>query len=183
MVDGRLADGSRINAIIPPLALDGALVSIRRFGAKPLTAADLVAKGAMTEEMVRFLSACVLARLNVLISGGTGSGKTTLLNGLSAFIPTDERVITIEDAAELRMQQRPRRPAGDPAAQRRGHRRGQHARPGEERLAHAAGSHRHRRVPRRRGAGHAPGDEHRPRGQPDHHSRQRHAATRWADSR
>jgi pilus assembly protein CpaF len=105
MVDGRLSDGSRINAIIPPLALDGALVSIRRFGAKPLTAKDLVARGAMAEEMLRFLAACVQARLNVLISGGTGSGKTTLLNSLSAFIPADERVITIEDAAELRLQQ------------------------------------------------------------------------------
>ncbi len=105
MVDGRLADGSRINAIIPPLALDGALVSIRRFGVRPLLANDLVQKGAMTEEMAAFLSACVQARLNLLISGGTGSGKTTLLNALSAFIPSDERVITIEDAAELRLQQ------------------------------------------------------------------------------
>jgi pilus assembly protein CpaF len=105
MVDGRLSDGSRINAIIPPLALDGALVSIRRFGVRPLLTADLVAKGAMTEEMALFLSACVRARINILISGGTGSGKTTLLNALSAFIPHDERVITIEDAAELRLQQ------------------------------------------------------------------------------
>jgi pilus assembly protein CpaF len=105
MVDGRLPDGSRINAIIPPLALDGALVSIRRFGTRPLLAADLVEKGAMTDEMVDFLAACVQARLNILISGGTGSGKTTLLNALSAFIPHDERVITIEDAAELRLQQ------------------------------------------------------------------------------
>jgi pilus assembly protein CpaF len=105
MVDGRLSDGSRINAIIPPLALDGALVSIRRFGVRPLLANDLVQKGALTEEMAVFLSACVRARLNLLISGGTGSGKTTLLNALSAFIPSDERVITIEDAAELRLQQ------------------------------------------------------------------------------
>jgi pilus assembly protein CpaF len=105
MVDGRLPDGSRINAIIPPLALDGSLVSIRRFGTKPLQAADLVEKGALTEEMLQFLAACVQARLNILVSGGTGSGKTTLLNALSAFIPDDERVITIEDAAELRLQQ------------------------------------------------------------------------------
>jgi pilus assembly protein CpaF len=105
MVDGRLPDGSRINAIIPPLALDGSLVSIRRFGTKPLQAADLVEKGAVTAEMVEFLAACVQARLNILVSGGTGSGKTTLLNALSAFIPDDERVITIEDAAELRLQQ------------------------------------------------------------------------------
>ena len=105
MVDGRLPDGSRINAIIPPLALDGALVSIRRFGVRPILADDLVRLGAMTQEMKRFLAACVEARLNVLISGGTGSGKTTLLNALSAYIPAEERVITIEDAAELRLQQ------------------------------------------------------------------------------
>jgi pilus assembly protein CpaF len=106
MVDSRLPDGSRINAIIPPLALDGALVSIRRFGVRPILAADLVAKKSLTQEMVDFLGACVRARLNVLVSGGTGSGKTTLLNALSAFIPDEERVITIEDAAELRLQQR-----------------------------------------------------------------------------
>jgi pilus assembly protein CpaF len=106
MVDSRLPDGSRINAIIPPLALDGALVSIRRFGAKPIQAQDLVAKKSLTLEMADFLGACVQARLNLLVSGGTGSGKTTLLNALSAFIPPEERVITIEDAAELRLQQR-----------------------------------------------------------------------------
>ncbi len=105
MVDGRLPDGSRINAIIPPLAIDGALVSIRRFGVQPLQSEDLVRLGAMTREMKQFLAACVEARLNLLISGGTGSGKTTLLNALSAFIPASERVITIEDAAELRLQQ------------------------------------------------------------------------------
>jgi pilus assembly protein CpaF len=105
MVDARLADGSRVNAIIPPLALDGALVSIRRFGTKPLLMDDLVAKKALPKEMVQFLSACIKARINVIISGGTGSGKTTLLNALSSYIPDDERVATIEDAAELRLQQ------------------------------------------------------------------------------
>src|SRR5206468_2938794 len=105
MVDARLPDGSRVNAIIPPLALDGALVSIRRFGARPLLMQDLVEHKALTDEMVTFLSACVKARVNMVISGGTGSGKTTLLNALSAFIPHDERVATIEDAAELRLQQ------------------------------------------------------------------------------
>src|SRR5438067_12583865 len=105
MVDSRLPDGSRINAIIPPLAIHGALVSIRRFGAKPIQAKDLVAKKSIPLEMIDFLAACVRARLNILVSGGTGSGKTTLLNVLSAFIPNDERVITIEDAAELRLQQ------------------------------------------------------------------------------
>ncbi|HYV39496.1 MAG TPA: CpaF family protein [Gemmataceae bacterium] len=106
MVDSRLPDGSRINAIVPPLALDGALVSIRRFGCKPIRAADLVANKSIPQEMMDFLAACVQARLNVLISGGTGSGKTTLLNVLSAFVPHDERVVTIEDAAELRLQQK-----------------------------------------------------------------------------
>jgi pilus assembly protein CpaF len=105
MVDARLPDGSRINAIIPPLALDGALVSIRRFGARPLLIRDLLEKKSITPDMVKFLAACVKARLNVLISGGTGSGKTTLLNALSAYIPHEERVATIEDAAELRLQQ------------------------------------------------------------------------------
>jgi pilus assembly protein CpaF len=106
MVDARLPDGSRVNAIIPPLALDGALLSIRRFGARPLSVQDLITYKAITREMHQFLSACVRARVNVIISGGTGSGKTTLLNALSAFIPSDERVATIEDAAELRLQQR-----------------------------------------------------------------------------
>jgi pilus assembly protein CpaF len=105
MVDARLADGSRVNAIIPPLALDGTLVSIRRFGAKPLLIDDLVAKKAITQDMVKFLAACIKARINMVISGGTGSGKTTLLNALSSFIPDGERVATIEDAAELQLQQ------------------------------------------------------------------------------
>jgi pilus assembly protein CpaF len=104
MVDARLPDGSRVNAIIPPLALDGPVLSIRRFGAD-LTVEQLVANSALTMEMLQLLAGCVKARLNILISGGTGSGKTTLLNALSSFIPTDERVVTIEDAAELRLQQ------------------------------------------------------------------------------
>src|SRR5437899_2527956 len=105
MVDGRLPDGSRINAIIPPLALDGALVSIRRFGARPLMIKDLIEKKSILPEMVEFISAAIKARMNLLISGGTGSGKTTLLNALSAYIPDEERVATIEDAAELKLQQ------------------------------------------------------------------------------
>jgi pilus assembly protein CpaF len=105
MVDARLPDGSRINAIIPPLALDGTLVSIRRFGARPLLIQDLLNYKAVVPEMVQFLAACVKARINMVISGGTGSGKTTLLNALSAFIPADERIATIEDAAELKLQQ------------------------------------------------------------------------------
>lgn len=106
MVDARLPDGSRFNAIVPPLALDGSLVSIRRFGSQPLKIGDLVSKRAVTSEMVQFMEACTKARINIVVSGGTGSGKTTLLNALSAFIPPDERIVTIEDAAELRLQQR-----------------------------------------------------------------------------
>jgi pilus assembly protein CpaF len=105
MVDARLADGSRVNAIIPPLSLKGTLLSIRRFPSKPLMAQDLITFKAITAEMMEFLSACIKARLNVVISGGTGSGKTTLLNALSSFIPHEERVATIEDAAELQLQQ------------------------------------------------------------------------------
>ncbi len=105
MVDARLADGSRVNAVIPPLALDGSLVSIRRFGGKPLAAKDLVHNDSLAPEMLTFLNACVEGRMNVLISGGTGSGKTTLLNVLSSWIPHDERLATIEDAAELQLQQ------------------------------------------------------------------------------
>src|SRR5215218_10562680 len=105
MVDARLQDGSRVNAIIPPLALDGPAMSIRRFGSKPLQLEDLIRHGAFPPPVMDFLAAAVQARCNVLISGGTGSGKTTLLNCLSRYIPADERVITIEDAAELQLQQ------------------------------------------------------------------------------
>jgi len=105
MVDARLPDGSRVNAIIPPLALDGPCMSIRRFGADPLTGAKLVEHQALTPAMLEFLRCCVAARQNILISGGTGAGKTTLLNVLSGFIPEHERVITIEDAAELQLKQ------------------------------------------------------------------------------
>src|SRR5687767_15325703 len=105
MVDARLPDGSRVNAIIPPLALDGASMSIRRFGSNPLKLEDLLNYKAFTPEMAMLMEACIKARLNILISGGTGCGKTTLLNTLSSFIPHDERVITIEDAAELQLQQ------------------------------------------------------------------------------
>ena len=104
MVDARLPDGSRVNAIIPPLALDGPVLSIRRFGAD-ITIARLLENGTLTNDMVNLLAGCVRARLNILISGGTGAGKTTLLNALTSFIPSGERVITIEDAAELRLQQ------------------------------------------------------------------------------
>jgi pilus assembly protein CpaF len=105
MVDARLQDGSRVNAIIPPLSLDGPVLSIRRFGAEPLRMASLIEKNALTKDMADMFEMCVRARLNVLISGGTGAGKTTLLNALSSYIPDDERIVTIEDSAELQLQQ------------------------------------------------------------------------------
>ncbi|MBX6341599.1 MAG: CpaF family protein [Thermomicrobiaceae bacterium] len=105
MVDARLPDGSRINAIIPPLSLVGPTLTIRKFAKDPLTADDLVRFGTLSQEMVTFIKACVEARLNIVVSGGTGSGKTTTLNVLSSFIPSDERIITIENAAELQLRQ------------------------------------------------------------------------------
>jgi pilus assembly protein CpaF len=106
MVDARLADGSRVNAIIPPLSLVGPVLTIRKFAATPLTTDDLIRLGTSTPEMFDFLRACVTARLNTFVSGGTGSGKTTLLNVLSSFIPDTDRIVTIEDAAELQLRQR-----------------------------------------------------------------------------
>jgi pilus assembly protein CpaF len=106
MVDARLPDGSRVNAVIPPLSLSGPLVSIRKFSKQRLNPSDLVKLGTLSEETVEFVQRCVLAELNVLVAGGTGSGKTTLLNALSTAIPGDERIVTIEDAAELRLNQR-----------------------------------------------------------------------------
>ncbi|MGB0045597.1 MAG: CpaF family protein, partial [Terriglobales bacterium] len=105
MVDARLQDGSRVNAIIPPLALDGACLSIRRFGRDPITARNMLDNKTLTEPMLELLSAVVKGRLNVIISGGTGAGKTTVLNVLSGYIPNSERIVTIEDAAELQLKQ------------------------------------------------------------------------------
>ncbi|HAF12472.1 MAG TPA: pilus assembly protein CpaF [Blastocatellia bacterium] len=105
MVDARLRDGSRVNAIIPPLAIDGPVLSIRRFGAEPLRMNALIENKALTKDIADMLQMCVSARLNLLISGGTGAGKTTLLNALSAYIPENERIVTIEDSAELQLQQ------------------------------------------------------------------------------
>src|SRR4029077_18957270 len=105
MVDARLPDGSRVNAVIGPISLDGASLSIRRFGTNPLKLEDLLNYKAFTPEMAMLLEGAIKARLNVLISGGTGSGKTTLLNTLSAFIPGDERMVTIEDGADVQLQQ------------------------------------------------------------------------------
>lgn len=105
MVDARLQDGSRVNAIIPPLSIDGPVLSIRRFGSEPMRMKALIENKALTKDIAEMLEMCVNARLNVLISGGTGAGKTTLLNALSAYIPENERIVTIEDSAELQLQQ------------------------------------------------------------------------------
>ena len=105
MVDARLADGSRVNAIIPPLAIDGPCLSIRRFGREPITARQMIENHTLTEAMLELLSAMVKGRLNILVSGGTGAGKTTLLNVLSGYIPNSDRIVTIEDAAELQLKQ------------------------------------------------------------------------------
>jgi len=105
MVDARLPDGSRVNAIIPPLALDGSILSIRRFGLEPLTMKDLIQLNSVPEQIAEVLKACVKSRLNILVSGGTGAGKTTLLNCISNYIPESERIVTIEDSAELKLQQ------------------------------------------------------------------------------
>ncbi|HHW23037.1 MAG TPA: CpaF family protein [Clostridiaceae bacterium] len=105
MVDARLPNGSRVNIIIPPLALNGPTITIRKFAEKPFTVNDLIKFGTLTPEVAQFLKACVEARLNIVVSGGTGSGKTTTLNVISSFIPSDERIITIEDAAELQLHQ------------------------------------------------------------------------------
>jgi pilus assembly protein CpaF len=105
MVDARLPDGSRVNAIIPPLSLAGSCINIRKFSTVPFTADDLIAFGTMTPATAAFLKACVVGRINLIVSGGTGSGKTSTLNVLSSFVPEEERIVTIEDAAELRLQQ------------------------------------------------------------------------------
>ena len=175
MVDARMLDGSRFNAIIPPLALDGACVSIRRFGANPLKLEDLLNYRAFTPEMVMLLEGAIKARLNILISGGTGSGKTTLLNTLSSFIPNTDRIVTIEDAAELQLQQdhvvrletRPANIEGKGAINATDL--------VQKRPAHAARANHHRRVPRLGGPGHVAGHEHRPRRLDDHAPRQQPA--------
>ncbi|NPV84763.1 MAG: CpaF family protein [Anaerolineae bacterium] len=104
-VDARLPDGSRVNAVVPPVAIDGPCITIRKFKKEKLSIQNLIEYGSLTKDMAEFIRACVIARLNIVISGGTGSGKTTLLNVLSSFIPEDERIVTIEDAAELKLQQ------------------------------------------------------------------------------
>ncbi len=163
MVDARLADGSRVNVVIPPLAIDGPALSIRRFGASRPDPEGLVELGTLSAEQRHLLERAVAARRSLLISGGTGSGKTTLLNALSSFIGPEERVVTIEDAAELRLQQPhvvrlESRPAGS-----RGAGRGDDPRPAAQRAADAARPDRDRRGARGRGARPADRAQHRPR--------------------
>ena len=106
MVDARLADGSRVNAIIPPLALGGPVLSIRRFGLRPLQLNDLIVRGSVCPEILKVIEAAVEGRINIMISGGTGAGKTTFLNNISRYIPANERLVTIEDSAELLLQRK-----------------------------------------------------------------------------
>jgi hypothetical protein len=158
MVDARLDDGSRVNIVFPPLALDGPYLSIRKFSRRQIDIAKLVSFGSMSAQLGRVLELMGRARLNIIISGGTGSGKTTLLNAISRMIDPGERVVTIEDAAELQLQQPPCGATGDAAPQHRGPRRDHPARPDPQRTAHAARPHH-------RGVRHAAGDKHRPRRQ------------------
>jgi pilus assembly protein CpaF len=150
-VDARLPDGSRVNAVIPPAAIDGPNITIRKFSKEKLQFEDLIQLGSITADIAEFMTACVKARLNILVSGGTGSGKTTLLNILSGAIPEGERIVTIEDAAELDLHQihRIRLETKPPDV------------PGQEFASNAARSHHRRRGSWRRGAGHAASDEHR----------------------
>ena len=148
MVDARLPDGSRVNAVLPPLALDGPLLTIRKFSRSPLGVDDLLASGSLTAAQADILERCVRGRLNVVVSGGTGTGKTTLLNALAGFIDPSERIVTVEDAAELRLPQPHVARLESRPAQRRGQGRGDAAGTGAKRASHAA-----RPDHRRRGAG------------------------------
>ncbi len=172
MVDARLADGSRVNAIIPPLALDGPCLSIRRFGREPVTARQMIENQTLTESMLELLSAMVKGRLNILVSGGTGAGKTTLLNVLSGYIPNSERIVSIEDAAELADEAGKHCPAGNPAAQHRRQGSGPAAATRHQQLAYAPRPDRGRRGARRRSFRHVASHEHRPRRIADHRSRE-----------
>ncbi len=177
MVDARLPDGSRVNAIIPPLALDGPSLSIRRFGTGPLAANQLVKLQSISAEMMEVLSSAVKARISIIISGGTGSGKTTLLNILSQYIPKNERLVTIEDAAELRLAQENivRLETRPPNIEGNG--RNPPAPTAHQLPAYASRPHHHGRDARRRSLRYAAGHEHRPRRLDDHHPRQ-HAPRR-----
>ena len=163
MVDARLPDGSRVNAMIPPLALDGPSVSIRRFGTGPLAANQLVQLKSISAEMMEVLSSAVRARISILISGGTGAGKTTFLNILSQYIPNNERLVTIEDAAELQAGAGEHRAPGDAAAEHRRAGRDPAAATADQQPAYASRPHHHRRGARRGSVRHAAGHEYGPR--------------------
>ena len=147
MVDARLPDGSRVNAVIHPLAIGGPFLTIRKFSTDPFQVDDLIRFGTLNAHAARFLQACVVGRLNMIVSGGTGTGKTTTLNVLSSFIPADERIVTVEDAKELQLHQDHVLSHGGPPAEHRGPRRGHDPRPRQELPAHAPRPHRRRRVP------------------------------------
>ncbi len=162
LVDARLEDGSRVNIIIPPLAIDGPSISIRKFSKKSITLDIMAAQNNVSPMMAKLLKIASRCRLNILISGGTGSGKTTLLNAMSQMIDPAERIVTIEDAAELQLQQPHVVQLGNPYRQPGRRRRDHDARSGQERAAYAPGPHHPGRGPRRRSGRHAAGHEHRP---------------------
>ena len=177
MVDARLPDGSRVNAIIPPLSLDGPAVSIRRFGANPLKLEDLLNYKAFTPEMVMLLEGAIKARLNIIISGGTGSGKTTLLNTLSSFISNHDRIVHDRGRGRIAVAAGSRGPAGNATAQYRRQGRDHGHGPGPQRAAYASRADHHRRMPRSGNARHVAGHEHGSRRIVDHDPRQ-HPARR-----
>ena len=162
MVDARLPDGSRVNAIIPPLAVTGPTLTIRKFRRDPLTMEDLLRFGTLTPRAAQLLEACVRGKLNILISGGTGSGKTTTLNVMSAAIPEGERIVTVEDAAELQLRQEHVITLETRPGEHRGQGSRHHPRPRQELPAYAARPHHRRRVSWPRDDRHAPGHEHGP---------------------
>ena len=161
-VDARLPDGSRVNVIIPPLVPKSPILTIRKFRPDMYTINDLIANNTLTEQLADFLKACVRLRLNTVISGGAGTGKTTLLNAVSAYIPSSERIITIEDPIELKLQQSHVICMEGTAAEHRRQERGDTARPLPQRAAHAPGPNHRRRGARPGGVRHDAGDEHGP---------------------
>ena len=144
MCDARLPDGSRVNVIVHPLAIGGPFMTIRKFSKDPYTVDDLISFGSFTPQVAHFINQCVKGRLNVVVSGGTGTGKTTMLNVLSSFIPTDERIVTVEDAKELQLHQQHVLPHRSAPAEHRGQGRGQDPRPRAQLPAYASRPHRRR---------------------------------------
>ena len=173
--DARLPDGSRVNAVVPPISLVGPCLTIRKFFRTPITVEKLVEFGAITAEAIDFMKAAVMARLNIVISGGTGSGKTTFLNILSGFIPSRRAHHHHRKRRRAAVAPGARGDAGVAPAQYRGPRRGHHPEPGDQCPAHAPRPDRGRGDPRRSRAGHAAGHEHRPRWLDDHRPLQQRA--------